>query len=100
MATLAERKTARSTARLEVRLEQRSKKTIEDAAALSGQSISDFVVSTILTHATEILERDRQIVLSNRDQERFLAALEAEEEPNAALRKAVQRFNRRTRSVR
>lgn len=91
--------TARNSARLEVRLEERSKKTIEDAAALSGQSISDFVVSATLSHAMDLLERSRRIVLSKRDLERFLAALESEDQPNAALKKAVSRFNRKVRST-
>lgn len=85
----------KSDARLDVRLQQQSKDLIEEAAALSGQSISDYVVSTLVRHSAEVLEKHRHVRLSNRDRDRFLALLEADDEPNEALRRAAKGFKRR-----
>lgn len=91
---------SKSTARLDVRLRQSSKQVIEEAAALSGQALSDYVVSTLISHSTEVLEKHRQILLSNRDRDRFLELLAAEDEPTPDLKKAVKKFNRNSHTGR
>ena len=80
--------------RLDFRLDSEAKRVIEQAAALSGQTIKQFAVSTLLQSAEEVLERRRTIHLSNRDRDLFLALLDADEEPNQALREAAERFKR------
>jgi uncharacterized protein (DUF1778 family) len=81
-------------ARLEIRLNPQAKEKIEQAAVVSHQSLTDFVVTSLLRVSEEALERQRVIHLSNRDRDLFLAALEAEGRPNRALRKAAERFKR------
>jgi uncharacterized protein (DUF1778 family) len=81
-------------ARLEIRLNPQAKEKIEQAAVISHQSLTDFVVSSLLRVAEEALERQRVIHLSNRDRDLFLKALEADARPNRALRKAAERFKR------
>lgn len=90
----------KSEARLEVRLQQQSKDLIEEAAAFSGQSVSDYVVSTLVRHSTEVLAKQRHFRLSSRDRDRFLAMLDSDDEPNAALRRAAKRFKRRVATSR
>ena len=85
-------------ARLDVRLPSRNKDLIEEAAALTGQSVSDYVVLTLVQHSGEVLEQHRNIRLSDRDRERFLKMLEADGEPNAALKRAARRFKRFSKS--
>jgi uncharacterized protein (DUF1778 family) len=80
--------------RLDFRLDSEAKRVIEQAAALSGQTVKQFAVSTLVQSAEEVLERRRTIHLSNRDRDLFLALLDADDEPNQALRDAAERFKR------
>lgn len=80
--------------RLDFRLNSEAKRIIEQAAALSGQTVKQFAVSTLVQSAEEVLERRRTIHLSNRDRDLFLALLDAEEGPNEDLRDAAERFKR------
>jgi len=81
-------------ARLEIRLNPQAKEKIEQAAVVSHQSLTDFVVTSLLRVSEEALERQRVIHLTNRDRDLFLKALEADTRPNRALRKAAERFKR------
>lgn len=81
-------------ARLDIRLNPQAKEKIEQAAAVSHQSITDFVVTSLLRASEEALEREKLIQLTNRDRDLFLAALETNVRPNRALRKAAERFKR------
>ncbi len=78
-------------ARMDFRLPNQAKELIEQAASLTGQSLSDFAVSTLLERARQILQQESVRTLSRRDAERFLAMLD-EAEPNEALRKAAERY--------
>ena len=81
-------------ARLEIRLNPQAKEKIEQAAVVSHQSITDFVVTSLLRASEEALERQQMIHLTNRDRDLFLAALESDVRPNRAFRKAAERFKR------
>jgi len=81
-------------ARLDIRLNPQAKEKIERAAAVSHQSITDFVVTSLLRASEEALERQHLIQLSIGDRDLFLAALEEDVRPNRALRKASDRFKR------
>jgi uncharacterized protein (DUF1778 family) len=87
------RRSARA-ARLDIRLNAQAKEKIEQAAVVSHQSITDFVVTSLLRASEEALERQQLIHLTSRDRDLFLAALEADVRPNQALRKAAERFKR------
>jgi uncharacterized protein (DUF1778 family) len=80
---------------LDVRLAERAKEKIEEAALVSHQSLTDFVVTTLLRASDEALKHHQAIRLTDRDRDLFLAALAADERPNPALRKAPQKFKRR-----
>jgi uncharacterized protein (DUF1778 family) len=83
-------------ARINVRLSTELKQTIEEAAAALGQSVSEFAISTVVREARQILQEAQVTRLSNRDRDRFLAALDAAEvRPNAALKTAARRYRRR-----
>jgi uncharacterized protein (DUF1778 family) len=70
------------------------RKTIEEAAALSGATLNQFVVQAALKEAHAVLERERFIRLSRRDTQTFLRALENPPSPNARLKKAVAAYRR------
>jgi len=87
------RETTRA-ARLDIRLNPQAKEKIEQAAVVSHQSLTDFVVTNLLRASEEALQRQQMIHLTNRDRDLFLAALEKDARPNRALRKAAERFKR------
>jgi uncharacterized protein (DUF1778 family) len=87
--------TAKNDVRINFRLSSELKKTIEDAAAEMGQSITDFAISTLVQTARRILQEQQVTRLSERDRERFAAALDEESsKPNAALIKAAKRYKK------
>lgn len=94
MAVAKTKKRSIRAARLDIRLNQQTKEKIEQAAAVSHQSITDFVVTSLLHASEKAMERQQLIQLTNRDRDLFLAALETDVRPNRALRKAAERFKR------
>jgi len=81
-----------STARLDFRLQSEHKNLIEQAAALTGQTVSQFAIATLLEASRTAIEQASSTELSTRDRDVFLAMLDADGEPNAALRAAAERF--------
>jgi len=88
-------KNQKSDARLDFRLNRQVKEVIEQAAAVSGQSVSDFAVSALYRTAKEVLEREQATRLSNRDRDVFLAMLDSDAKPNEALKRAAKRYKSR-----
>lgn len=84
--------TARNEARINVRLSSELKRTIEEAATLLGQSVSEFMVSTMVRESRQVIEEANVTRLSDRDRDLFLEALE-NAEPNEKLKAAAQRYN-------
>ena len=94
MALAKTKKKSIRAARLDIRLNPRAKEKIEQAAVVSHQSVTDFIVTSLLRASEEALERQQLISLTNRDRDLLLAALEADVRPNRALRKAADKFKR------
>jgi uncharacterized protein (DUF1778 family) len=94
MAVARSKKNNIRAARLDIRLNVKAKEKIEQAAVVSHQSLTDFVVTSLLRASEEALARQQMINLTNRDRDLFLAALEADVRPNRSLRKAAERFKR------
>ena len=94
MGTARIRKQTVRAARLDIRLNPQAKEKIEQAAVVSHQSLTDFVVTNLLRVSEEALQRQQMIHLTNRDRDLFLAALEKDARPNRTLRKAAERFKR------
>jgi len=82
-------------ARLNVRLNQRAKETIEQAAVASHQTVTDFVVTSLLRASNEVLKQHQTIRLTTRDRDQFLAALDSRDRPNRALGRASKEFKRK-----
>jgi uncharacterized protein (DUF1778 family) len=82
-------------ARINFRLSGEFKKTIEDAAAEMGQSVSDFAVSTLVQAARQILHDRDATRLTERDRRLFAKMLDdTTTEPNEALVKAAKRYKK------
>ena len=79
-------------ARLNFRLPTELKQTIEEAAARTGQSVSDFAVSTLVRTARDVIEQESCTRLSNRDRDVFVSLLDdTETHPNEALTAAARK---------
>jgi len=87
--------TTNSDARINFRLNSELKKTIEDAAAELGQSISDFAISTLVQAARKVLHDQQVTRLSERDRQVFAAMLDDESrKPNDSLVNAAKRYKK------
>lgn len=64
---------------------------IEEAAALRGATVNQFLVQAATERAEEILEEERVVSLSRRDARTFFAALENPLPVNAAMKRAARR---------
>lgn len=84
--------------RLDFRLTVEKKKIIEQAANLSGQTVSDFAVSVLVKTAQDVIERHHQTELSNRDRDLFLSLIESDSSPNTYLKKAVGHYKKKVNS--
>src|SRR5215203_7254533 len=82
-------------ARLNFRLPPEIKERIENAALISGVTVTDFAITALLQRSEEVLEKHQTRMLSNRDRDIFLSMLENPPEPNEALKKAVREYKKR-----
>jgi len=85
---------SKNTARLDFRLAPKHKELIEQAAFAVGQTVSDFATTTLLHRARQAIQEAGITQLSNRDRDLFLAMIDDNSEPNAALKKAAKRYRR------
>lgn len=82
-------------ARLNFRLPPEIKERIENAALISGVTVTDFAITALAERSEKVLEKHQTRILSNRDREFFLEMLENPPEPNEALKKAVKEYKKR-----
>ena len=82
-------------ARLDFRLSHPLKELIDRAASLTGQSVSDFAISTLVEKARRIVQESTTTILSDRDRDLFLAMLDGDAQPNEALKRAARRYKAR-----
>ena len=79
---------ASATARLEAKIPCEFKKTLEEAAAVTGHpTVASFVLSALQASARRVIEEHRQAELSARESTRFVKALLSPDTSNAALRR-------------
>ncbi len=89
--TAANRKGGK-TARLEARVTEEQKALIQRAAALTGRSLTNFVVSSLQEIATRTVREHELMALSARDREAFVSAILESPAPGPRLRKAARRY--------
>jgi uncharacterized protein (DUF1778 family) len=77
-------------ARLEARLSKKHQEVIQHAAALRGQSITDFVIAASLAEAERAIASSGLIKLTVAEQKRFAEALLNPKPPNRAMRRAFE----------
>ncbi len=85
---------SRKEVRIDVRLRRDAKQLIARAAALTHQSLSDFVLSAVLERSHEVIERSNALQLNEEAATRFLEALANPPAPSAELRAAAKRYQK------
>jgi|SRR5882724_9597970 len=81
-------------ARMNFRLDAEIKERVARAAAITGQDLSDFAVSTLSLRADEIIEKHTNLTLDSKDYEFFLAALDNETKPSKRSLSAARRYRK------
>lgn len=81
---------------MEQRVKPSMKQAIEFAAALTGTDTSEFVSTAAFQAAMEKVAGVRRTVLDGEDAARFLAALDREAQPNAAMRDLMAKHDETT----
>jgi uncharacterized protein (DUF1778 family) len=87
-------KTATRKERLNFRLDRQVKSLIEQAATTLGQSVTEFAVFHLVRDARTVLREQETTMLSDRDRQVFLSMLEADAQPNEALKRAAKIYRR------
>ncbi|OGQ78416.1 MAG: hypothetical protein A3F90_04705 [Deltaproteobacteria bacterium RIFCSPLOWO2_12_FULL_60_19] len=78
--------------RLETRITADQKAFLLRAAAITGRTMTDFVVSSAYEVAVRTVHEHEVMTLSARDREAFVATLLKPEAPSSRLRKAARRY--------
>lgn len=89
---------AQGTARLSIRIDPELKELIELAATQTGQTVSAYVVSTLVRDARQVVEDQYTRYLSARDSEIFLKLVDDPPPPGEALIRAAQHHRAYVRS--
>lgn len=87
------------TARLEARVSVDEKKLLQHAAALQGQSLTEFLVSCAHNAAQKTVQEHETMELSARDRKAFVAALLKPPAPGKRLKKATRRYKDTTMGI-
>jgi uncharacterized protein (DUF1778 family) len=82
--------------RLETRVTAEQKILIEQAAALQGRSVTDFVLASVQDAARRAIEDHHRFDLTVRDSQAFVEALINPAPVNDRLRETVRRYRQTT----
>lgn len=85
----------RVTDRITNRMTQAVKEKLEEAAALTGATVNQFMVQASLEKAERVIDREKTIPITARDASMILHMLDHPSMPNAALLRAFERFKQR-----
>ncbi len=83
--------------RMHFRLDPKIKARVARAAAITGQGLTDFAVSTLSEKADQILARHDTILLTTDAYSFFLNALDDDRKPSKRSRTAAKRYRRGNR---
>ena len=83
--------------RIHLRLNESAKDKIERAAALRGTTVTEFVISTAMSKADQVIEEQERIVLYDSDRDAFLDAILNPPTPKKALASAMSHYKKLNR---
>lgn len=80
--------------RIELRASERERARFLEAAVFSGMSLSAFLRQAALEKSEDILKSRDSLILTNKDRDLFLEALENPPKPNKRLQKAFRSYQK------
>ncbi|CAM5461246.1 type II toxin-antitoxin system TacA family antitoxin [Eoetvoesiella caeni] len=83
-------------ARLETRVSSDQKNLFQRAAALSGRTLSEFVIDSTQEAAARIIKEHEIIRLTREEQEAFVTALLSPAAPGSRLHQAAKNYRMKT----
>ena len=81
--------------RFEARLSPSQKQLLQQAAALSGRTMSEFVVASAQEAAARVIEAHEAIRLTREEQHAFVASLLKPPMPNVRLRRGAATYRQK-----
>lgn len=78
--------------RIDLRLTDDDKSMIEEAAAISNQSVSQFMLNSASQRAAEVIEQHRRVILNEESSTRVMDALSNPPSPGEKLKRAAKRL--------
>lgn len=78
--------------RIDLRLTDDDKSMIEEAAAISNQSVSQFMLNSASQRAAEVIEQHRRVILNEESWTRVMDALSNPPSPGEKLKRAAKRL--------
>lgn len=78
--------------RIDLRLSDDDKGMIEEAAVLTNQTVTQFMLRSASERAAQVIEQHRRMVLNDESWARVMDALSNPPEPNEKLKKAARRL--------
>lgn len=78
--------------RIDLRLSDEDKNMIEEAAAMSNQTITQFMVASASERAAEVIEQHRRLILNEESWNQVMDAISNPPAPNERLKRAARRL--------
>ncbi|MFD3249000.1 type II toxin-antitoxin system TacA family antitoxin [Rahnella aquatilis] len=78
--------------RIDLRLNDEDKRMIEEAAAMTNQSVTQFMLSSASERAAEVIEQHRRLILNEESWELVMNAISNTAIPNERLKQAAKRL--------
>lgn len=95
---MATANTTSKSARIETRVSQEQKELIERAAAVSGRTVSEFVLAHVEVAAKRVIEEHEKLHLDQAQSRILVDALLSPKKPNRKLKLALEDYRKRVES--
>lgn len=84
--------TALKKQRIDLRLSDEDKSIIEEAAAMTNQTITQFMVNSASERAAQVIEQHRRLILNEESWNRVMDAISHSPSPDSRLKRAAKRL--------
>ncbi|MDK9355989.1 MULTISPECIES: type II toxin-antitoxin system TacA family antitoxin [Lelliottia] len=78
--------------RIDLRLSDEDKSLIEEAAAMTNQTITQFMVNSASARAAEVIEQHRRLILNEASWNQVMDAISNPPSPDNRLKRAAKRL--------
>lgn len=84
--------TALKKQRIDLRLTDTDKSMIEEAAAMTNQTVTQFLLNSAAERAAEVIEQHRRLILNQASWNQVMDAIDNPPEPADKLKRAARRL--------